>query len=211
MFKNLCISKVLICGTHAHLHWEYCRSSRRRPAAADRGSPTRICSDTLACSARFCSPPRRWPREASSRRSLAVECCPFRSSCRVGGGAGEREVGWLGLRFGLRWRALTVPGSCWRIRSTPAGCARCHRVERRSGPARRSSGASSRAAVGHRRTRRPTGWHHCGLCSGETREKDIIKTNVDLKSGCGLGRGKDIALANGKDCLSNEKASQDFI
>lgn len=118
------------------------------------------------------------------------------------GGAGEREVVGLGLRFGLRRRALTVPGSCWRIRSTPAGCARCHRVERRSGPARRSSGASSRAVVGHRRTRRPTGWHHCGLCSGETREKDIIKTNVGLKNGCGLGRGKDITVANGIDCLS---------
>lgn len=128
MFKNLCISKVLICGTHAHLHWEYCRSSRRRPAAADRGSPTRICSDTLACSARFCSPPRRWPREASSRRSLAVECCPFRSSCRVGGGCGRerswvvRTALWVEMESAYRPRILlTHPFDTCRMREMSQG------------------------------------------------------------------------------------------
>lgn len=52
----------------------------------------------------------------------------------------------------------------WRhIRWRPGGCARCRRVWPRSGPTRRSSGASSRAGGGRWRRPLQAGWCRCDL------------------------------------------------
>ncbi len=53
-----------------------------------------------------------------------------------------------------------------RIRWRLGGCGRCRRVGRRSGPARRSSGGSSPAAVGRWRRLRLAGWRRYALNGG---------------------------------------------